>query len=378
MPMKDLSRAGLAMLFGGLAASATLPVLAADMNLRGRFHLDAAVYDEDRVPLSNGFTNRRTRIGVSGSLNDTWSGQIEYDFGENGVSANDVWLQRSFGPGSLRIGQFKVPMGLNELTSSNNMTFIERASNSNIVADSRRLGVGYDVSNGPMIFQTMVYGRSIGGRQDGDMPIGAAARFVMAPRIAGDALLHLGISAAYEDRQDYTTLRFRDRPEARPDGNRLIDTGNVTDVDSSFKVGLEFAVQKGPVSAEAEYLRVDVDSGSGSPTFDGFHVQGSYVLTGESRGYRGGVFRGVTPSNPGRGAWEVAARYSSVDLIDGTFAGGEQNNVTIGLNYYATSNVRFMLNLIRVDVEDSNAMVGGVVVGDDSPNILLLRAQFNF
>lgn len=35
-------------------------------------------------------------------------------------------------------------MGLNELTGSNSITFIERSTPSNLVADSRRLGVGYE------------------------------------------------------------------------------------------------------------------------------------------------------------------------------------------------------------------------------------------
>ena len=48
------------------------------------------------------------------------------------------------------------------------------------------------------------------------------------------------------------------------------------------------------------------------------------------------------------------------------------------MNYYATSNLRFMANLIAVDVEDSGAVVNGETVGDDSPTISLFRAQYHF
>lgn len=119
---------------------------------------------------------------------------------------------------------------------------------------------------------------------------------------------------------------------------------------------------------------VDIDNDNDDPTFDGYHVQASYLLTGESRSYRNGVFGGVTPANETLGAWEVAARYSHVDLNDSGVDGGEQENITLGVNYYARSNVRFMANYIFVDVEDS--LETGI--GDDSPNIFLVRAQYSF
>ena len=379
MLTRKVTTLGLALLVGGAAMTAASPVLASpEFNVRGRMHLDTAMWNEDDVPLNDSTFFRRARIGLTGKIDDNWSGIIEYDFAENGTSANDVLLRRSLGGGTFKIGQFKVPMGLNELTSSNNITFIERASNSNTFADSRRIGVGYDWASGDVLVQTMLYTRAIGSSQGGEAPMGAAGRLVWMPKV-GDGRLHLGASVAFEDRNDETTVRYRDRPEARPGGGvRLIDTGSIGDVDDTFKFGLELAYQAGPFSVEAEYLSVDVNRSAGAePTFSGYHVQASYVLTGEARGYRGGVFRGIAPASP-RGAWEVAARFSSVDLIDAGFTGGEQENFTLGLNYYASANVRFMVNYIFIDVKDSTAVANGVTVGSDKPNVLLARAQYNF
>jgi phosphate-selective porin OprO and OprP len=349
-----------------------------EISLSGRVHFDAAWHDEDQVPLSDGFLNRRSRLAAQVKLDDVWSGLVDYDFAENSTTAADVFLSRKLGHGTLRIGQFKVPMGLNELTGSNAHTFIERSTPSNLIVDARRIGVGYDWFRGATGFQAMAYGRRIGTSQQGDTPLGIAGRLVYAPAVGDGALLHLAGAVAYEDYSDPGVLRFRDRPESRVDGNRLIDTGNIADVSSTFKYGLEAAFQSGPFSVEAEYFNVDVSRDSGNePTFDGYHIQASYVLTGEKRGYQNGVFRGVTPGSP-RGAWEIAARFSSADLIDAGFQGGTQDNITIALNYYASRNVRFMLNYILVSVEDSGAVVAGRVVGDDEPNILLGRVQFHF
>jgi phosphate-selective porin OprO and OprP len=382
MPKTAWANATAAMI---IAALASAPAAAAigdlKIDLRGRIHLDAAYHDEDDVLLDDGFLNRRTRLGVTGTLDD-WSFLIEYDFAENATTAQDLILGRKVGAGTINIGHFKVPMGLNELTSGNHITFLERSTPTNLVSDVRRMGVGYDYFGSNYTVQTMVYGRAIGAREPGDMPLGIAGRFTYSPELAFGRL-HFGASAAYEDRQDYSTLRFRDRPESRVDGSRLIDTGNIDGVSSTTKLGLELAYQAGPFSAEAEYLLADVDTDTGSnPSFGGYHVQASYVITGESRAYRDGLFRGITPENRA-GAWEVAARFSSADLIDGGFQGGEQDSLTLGLNYYASKNVRFMANYIMVDVSDSAATVRGanvpaIVVGDDSPNILAVRAQVHF
>jgi phosphate-selective porin OprO/OprP len=351
---------------------------APDIEPRGRLHLDAGWHDEDVTEFGDGFANRRARLGLQGRLAADWSFVIEYDFAENGTSANDVMLSGKFFGGSLNIGQFKVPMGLDELTSSNASVFIERAADSNTIVDSRRLGIGYDYHAGQFGIQSMVYGRAIGGKQDGDMPMGIGGRVYANPIKDENMLMHIGASAAYENRQDYNTLRYRERPEARADADvRLIDTGTITDVDDTIKAGLELALVFGPFSTEAEYLMADINRETGEePTFKGYHVQASYFLTGETRGYRNGVFRGITPKN-NWGAFEAAARWSCVDLNDDGFDGsGKQENITLGLNYYATSNVRFMANYIMVDVTDRDP--SKIAGGEDSPNIFLLRAAFYF
>lgn len=350
-----------------------------EFNLRGRMHLDYALHDDDQVELDDGFLFRRTRIGVKGSRNEEWSGIVEYDFSENDTSAQGVYLQRDLGGGgSIRVGHIKVPMGMEEISNTNYLPFIERSSPNTALVTSYRIGVGYQRFEGALGFQAMAFGRELGDNQDGDEPLGFGARAIYAPVLDGNQL-HLAASFAYEDARDFNTLRFRDRPESRPDGNRLVDTGTIDGVDKVIKYGIEAAWQSGPFIAQAEYLAAGVDRDAGrEPDFSGWYLQGNWILTGEQRGYRGGVFRNVKPGSPERGAWEVSARYSSLDLNDSGFQGGEQDNITVGLNYYTHANVRLMLNYVMVDVSDSGATVDGETVGDESPNILVGRAQFFF
>jgi phosphate-selective porin OprO and OprP len=370
VPVLVLSSAVLA---SGLASAAS-----PEFKVRGRFNLDYAMHDEDNVPLDDGFLFRRTRIGVEGTIDENWSGIIEYDFAENGTNGQDIVLRRKLGGGTMKFGNFKVPMGMEEVANTNHIAFVERSSANTALVDARRLGAGYDYYDGALGFQGMVYGRALGADQPGNDPLGIAARFIFAPRL-DDHQLHLAASVAYEDTRDFNTRRYRDRPEARVDGKRLIDTGNIADVDATTKLGLEIASQTGSFIAQSEYFGVSVDRATGAdPRFSGWYVQGSWILTGERRPYRNGVFRGLIPGGPEQGAWELSMRFGSVDLNDGGFAGGVQDTVTLGVNYYPNANVRFMLNYIMVDVRDSGAIVDGSPVGDDSPRILIGRVQYHF
>jgi phosphate-selective porin OprO and OprP len=363
----------------GLAAAAfaAMPATAwasFEVKPRGRLHLDSSyAFGEDDAAWSNGLRTRRVRMGLDGRLDDHWDFRIEFDFAEEGVGAREVRLRRSLGPGRLMIGQVKAPMGLNELTGSNDLTFIERSTPTAIVADGFRLGVGYDAWFGEDLVgvQTRVYGRAIGEATAGDMQHAIGGRGVVAP-VIGQGRLHLGLSGAFEHRGDNTAIRYSDRPEARgaDGGTRLIDTG-VLDAALTGKVGAELAFITGPFSVEAEYLAVYVHRDDAESVYlDGFHAQTSYILTGESRGYRQGGFGAPSPSRS-YGAWEAALRYSRMSLDDADLQGGTQTNLTVGLNWYATDRVRFMLNHVL-------SMVEGGVFGDETLHIVQARAQYAF
>ena len=378
-----------ALLGAGLAVAFPYEALAdPDFDIRGRLQMDYHQANEDDTEFVDGFNNRRARLGMDGSIDEHWDGRVEINVAEGSVSAADFRLRRSLGPGRLWLGQYKVPQGLNQLTSSNDYTFMERSSVSNIIPDSRRIGIAYEQTGDELGFKTMFFGRSLGDDEGededdaytGDQPKGYAVRGVYAPFLTASRhneapRLHLGASLVYEDQDEPHELGFSDRPELRDgDGGdtRLLEVDGVPDVTDTTKLGLEAAYIAGPLSAEAEYLTVSMNRDNGDePTFSGWHVQGSYVLTGESRTYSTGGFGGVTPSGSG-GAWELAARYSHMDLNDSGFTGGEQNNVTLGINYYASSNLRFMGNVVFADVKDRNGEP------DESPTLVGFRAQYNW
>lgn len=46
----------------------------------------------------------------------------------------------------------------------------------------------------------------------------------------------------------------------------------------------------------------------------------------------------------GPGAWEIAARFSTINLSDGNVQGGRLNDVTLGVNWYLNFQARMFLN----------------------------------
>lgn len=337
----------------------------------GRIHLDAAFHDDDRSDLEDGTMFRRARLFVDGTLYKDWGFKAQYDFAEDEVAAKDVYIK--YKPWGITVGQFKQPLSLEELTSSNYITFIERASINNL-ATSRRIGVGYNTGGDNYSFAASVYGRNVGEDTVDDEGFGVGGRLTFAPWASDTSALHLGVAASMESpRLGDDAARFRARPEANVDGGRLIDTGSLGNVDDITKYGLEAALVQGPFSLQAEYLAADVSREAGQPDadFDGYYVFGSWFLTGESRPYsaKSGTFGRVKPSAKS-GAWELAARYSNLNLNDGLVTGGEMDNWTLGVNYYMNANTRLMFNYISVDTDDN--------AGNDDPAIFLMRAQVDF
>lgn len=358
-----------------------------ETTLGGRIQVDAASYDEDNVDLDgeNGTEFRRARLFVSGKMYDVWGFKAQYDFAGNEAEIKDAYISYSgFKPAKIKVGQFKQPSSLEELTSSKYITFMERSLPVLAFATSRRIGLGADHKTDHYTWAASVYGQEEGNDTTGDQGYGAGARMTWAPWNEKTRVLHLGAWGSWEDPND-NSVRFRARPESHKTSTRLVDTGNIPDPDNFWKAGAEAAVVYGPFSVQGEYFNVAAQSnapGVSDPDFDGWYAFASWFLTGESRNYKKGVFGRVTPKSivgkGGWGAWELAARYSKINLDDADTDGGEEDNITVGLNWYATKYVRFMANYIRANADPTTSETQGLNGVDDEPNIFQIRAQIDF
>ena len=57
----------------------------------------------------------------------------------------------------------------------------------------------------------------------------------------------------------------------------------------------------------------------------------------------------------GIGAWELALRYSYMDLQDGGIQGGKEWDITAALNWWATPSIGFRFNYVYADADPTSA-----------------------
>jgi phosphate-selective porin OprO/OprP len=339
------------------------------LRLDGRLHLDSAQFEEDVSPLADATKIRRARVRADFHFGDDWRLRADRDVGGVVEGWKSLYLEyRGFRRTRLTLGNQLVPFSLDELTGSNDTMFMERAL-PNALSPGILTGLTYAKWRGGWSLAGGVFGNDLSA-QDRRQSTGrgVAMRVTAAPVREENRTVHFG--AAFELRQP-NELRFRERPESYTTSTRLLDTGSIAGVDDTLTIGLESAAVLGAFQIQGEYLMAEVNRKDASAlSFDGWYLAASYVLDGQARSYsrRSGRF-GAVEANRTRGAWELAARYSVLDLNDQELSGGYEENTTLGLNWYAHSNFRLMLNYVWIDAAPNSE---GIY---ESPNILEFRFQ---
>ncbi len=334
----------------------------------GRIQTDFAFYNADSTfkanfnEPGNGAEFRRARFFISGLLYNRIVFKAEYDFADQ-TSFKNVYLGFIQLPvvGNFNVGHFKEPFSLEELTSSKYLTFMER-SVANAFAPGRNVGVAiFDAVTQDRITWAVGVFRPTGSappRIQSDDGYNVTFRVTGAPwyREKGAQLLHLGFGYSFST-PDGPTFDFDTEPESNLTATKFVDTGAFS-AEKANRFGFEAAAVLHAFSVQGEYFLVTVDrpSGLASVDFNGGYMEVSYFLTGEHRKYKKGKFGRVTPrknflEGSGLGAWQVAARFSSIDLNDGAITGGEENNIALALNWYLNAHTRLMFNYVRADID---------------------------
>jgi len=345
------------------------------VTLGGRIQLDAGSVSEDNVDHNSGTEIRRARLFAKGTIDKDWSFKLQYDFTGTGSSGiKDAYLD--YKPLKIRIGHAKEPFSLQNMTSSKYITFTERGL-PDVFAEGRNIGIQTSRNGDNWMIAGGVFGDGPDGGSGGENNEGwgAAIRATIAPINTDEQTLHLGTSFAYRNVGGDHTLQFKERPEAHITDTRIVDTGSF-DANNITRAVLEAAYISGPFHIQGEYYHTEIErqlSGMKDLSFGGYYVEAGLFLTDDSVNYKAskGGYSAVTPTGD-NGAWQIAARFSNLDLTDEDINGGEAESFTVGLNWFATQNIRFSANYINVlDVD------GGPTDGDE-PSAFTFRSQVTF
>lgn len=355
--------------------------------LDARLFLDATFYHEDKNPLSSGASLRRGRVAFKSAQKNWWT-ELDLEFADNQIGVRDAWIGwAGLGKTVIRAGQFKEPFGLEQLTSSRYLTFMERAL-PDAFTPGRHLGLGVNTWGGWWQAAGGLFGQAIGDDLGGhDSGWGITRRVSAAALRRPGRVLHLGFASSYrtpdaDPDNKPNRVRFRSQPEAHLDETFFLNTGRMRDIDHTTLFGAELATVLGPFSVQGEAMKVTA-RGIGSRAnvnLAGGYIFASYFLTGESRVYQGaeGEFGRIHPRSK-RGAVELAVRASTLDLDDARAGvlGGKGTNVTIAANWYVNSNVRLSSNYVFVN-NNAHATDNGSVKGNDDISIAQFRLQITF
>lgn len=431
--------------------------------IRALMQFDAAYYQQNAAAkglpasygpdLSSGGNFRRAQIGLRGTLFGDWSYNFTYDFGgsavETGGHIYTAYLQYDgLAPFALRIGAYAPPAGIEDGTSASDLMFLERNSPANL-ARSITGSPGRDAVSAIYAGKRLFAAVSLTGGKVQDSAVYDEQQAVLG-RVSGllyddkDFSLLVGANGTYvfklpdaaaNDAGGRHSVKLSDYPELAVDStaSKLVNTGSLA-ADHYAMWGLEAAGRFRNVYAQGGYFAYYVDRTQtaytaftgpgasdtvvvhpGDDRFSGWYLQASWTLTGEPRTYNAanGAFAMPKPARPfslkngGWGAWELAARYSRLDLNDraedtasvitgwtgagsktytyyNTVRGGKQKAATIGLNWYPNRAVRFLLDYQWIDIDRlqtpgtvTTTGISGLpaVLADQKVQMLSLRTQ---
>jgi phosphate-selective porin OprO/OprP len=367
----------------------SLSVIAKLQGDLARFEQVVDVEDEE-------FYWARRRLGIRGELWNRVEFEVEREFGFQEEAWRDVYVNvRVSDLFEVRGGKFKVPFGLDYLTSSTSNDFIYRALATRTLSPGRAVGGmahgetdrrrftyavgafdGRDIPADELLFDDDdvggdSFGTTVGGRA-------TVQPFDAIDRLPGGLRnLEFGSNVAWSS-VPTGLYGFRGRSVF---GHEFFDQVYVNG--DRLRVGADVLMRAGPAGFKAEWLSGwDDRQGQGLADVDlpqlfgrGWYVSGTWLLTGEEKE------EDIRPSRPfaqrGFGALEVAARYerltfgSTDDQGEPAFANPRAVNLlrntdeawTFGLSWILNRWFKLQANAIRESFADvDRAPIVGVPV----------------
>ncbi|MFN0019710.1 MAG: OprO/OprP family phosphate-selective porin [Pirellulaceae bacterium] len=383
---------------------------------RGRLHTDLNFFTqsaENRAiygDVQDGAYFRRARLGFDAKMFEVTQWRLDFEMGSGGVrpSIFDAYVRVTDLPyiNNFQVGHFREPFSLEAQTSSNWLTFIERASN-NTFDPSRNWGMmafnwsedeRFTWAAGVFREGSDLFGDDIG--DSGEWAGTARSTYLLSydEPSEGRYFWEVGGSYSYRDPDnrfannsasgppsgaETSIVNYSSRPENNLNEDGIGRTANlinvsILDANNVQLYGVETSANYGSFNIQSEFICALVDRRTRANVFyHGAYVQASYFLTGESRRWerRSGTFGRAEVLEPffmvntdhgictGWGAWELIARWNYLDLSEGSVGTqyGYVDTTSLGCNWYLNPYVYLQLNYDYADVPTGGPATGGNV-----------------
>ena len=372
------------------------------ISLSGRIHADYRTFDQasgsGATPTANSantFDVRRAYIGVQGKIAGDWTFDVTADVAQTSAPQLDVaWVNYGAYKGvQFRAGQFKMPMSIEEQTSSRFIDFQERSLVNGFVPAKER---GAMIHGSPWtgVYYAVAASNGAGKNNnetsstvDGKDAIGRLA--VNFAEIIGNKDMVLHVGGAYSDGRvagggaPFTAMRT--------EGRGLVfytpaTVGTAANSIDRQRTQAETSLAWKQFKLQGEMVKTNYQTPTFDRDVDAMYAEVMWLITGEkyADAYRSGAYGAIKPNRPfkkgtdGWGAWEAGLRYSEVDASEfGTIAGSSNkaDAITVGLKWIPNTNTRVYLNYTKTNFDQPVNVVGGTT---DEEQAITMRLGLYF
>lgn len=343
---------------------------------------------------NDGFSARRIRLILCGYVYKYFAFKFEYAWDYGSTSLRDAYMDITyFDPVNLRIGYFKAPVSHEDLQDSSNLQFMERSLLNNFVPD-RDTGV---MLHGIFLKQMIEYqlavlnGQDVGG-VNGDDELAYFVRVMITPLAQSKNKwinkLSFGGNFSWGNKE---TTSLQNTTYTTTSGAAIFNwVGGAALHNDKMTYGAELMWYAGPLSLNAEWLRLEQEVGSAAAGLsprrfqaEAWYVQVGGVLTGEDASYEGiKPKNNFDPRNGKWGAFELVLRYAYLNIEDEAIHDGYATGsdtadaVAIGLNWIMNPAVRAMIMYEHVWLNKDDTVPGYRNARDE--DVIMFRFQLKF
>lgn len=355
-----------------------------ELGLNAQINVDVHSFGNDAGTLVDETQDRLIRLTFSGRAGNA-SFRIVPEFGGSSSAASSIvdgYIEYKFSDlFNVRAGKFKSPIGLERLQSDPDVIWTERGHSTNLVPNR---DVGFQLF-GTALSNTLEYqvglfngaSDNVNLNNDLDNKKDIAWRVFAQPFANTDFvfLQGLGIGWAGTDGEHVGNATNTQLPSYRTPGQQtffkyaanVYSSGKLTrsNPQASFYFN-NFGLLADYISEKQDVTKVGGTSAQLENT--ALDLSASWVITGESLGYKGGVkpSHDFSPGGGGWGAWELTARYGYTDVDDAAFttyasataSATKATSTGLGVAWYLSENLKLLADF------DHTEFKGGAVTGD--------------
>ncbi|SFL05545.1 OprO/OprP family phosphate-selective porin [Lysobacter sp. cf310] len=370
-----------------------------EIKFRGLIQADGRFFiDDQRVPQNDTFLFRRVEPTIEGTWGSLFAFRLGAQLAGDSATVNDAYVDVRFSPrATVRVGRYKVPLGLERLQSSSAGAMVEGGFASEL-APVRDLGVQLqgEFADGAVSYAVGAFNGAPDGRDGAttnpDNEFELIGRVFVEPwKNSGGVLsgLGFGVGASQGDKRG-TGNNFLPRYRTPGQAQFFNYRSTVVADGEHTRWSPQAYYYRNRLGLLGEYIRsrqellLPASGARAALDHDAWQLTAGWVLTGEDASYKGVVkpSQPFTPGGDGWGAFELVARYGRLDIDDDAFpryadpgaVASEASSWGLGLNWYLTSNFKLVANYTQTDFE------GGAPAGADREDekAFFTRAQFSF